>query len=211
MRLIPMFLLFVPTLGLALGCGGKMQSPDTTVRGTTQALTYPSAPVAVVARDEGGRSLTTQLAGGAFALSLPKGHTYSLAVVTANGEVPVAFPRTSGRLDATFSVRSKGANVNLGALRFANGAPASGFRFAQSSVAAPGSGQVDCTDCVDDPHDVQCDDGSHGNDNADEQNGGPQQADRTHDLSVAEHNAPESIDGCGGDNEQEGNNNDGEH
>jgi hypothetical protein len=168
-----------------VACAAKPPAHDTTVRGTVSALSYPSAPTSVVARDETGRALATTLgASGAFSLTLPHGHHYALAVVTSAGEVPMAFPRKTGRLDLSFAVRSRGGSVDVGAVHY----------FAQAPATSSST----------DDQNVECGDGSNGSENADDL-GTSAQADRAIEVSVPDRDAPESVDGCdNGDTEQEG-------
>jgi hypothetical protein len=193
-------------LAFALGCAAET-APETTVHGAALTASYPTAPSGILARNEAGRTASAGLEGDAFSLRLQSGHIYSLFVVTQSGEVPVVFPRLSGKLDTSFAVRSRGGVIRLGNVRHMAQAPAGGFLF------APGAGtdidfdfDFDCQNCADDNHDVECDDGSQGVNDANEV-GPSNQADGTRELAVPEHDAPESVDGCGTD-EPDGDNND---
>ena len=101
-------------LAVVAGCSAKgaSPSPESTVTGTAALSSYRSKPSTVVATNEAGLRASAPLgASGSFSLSLPKGHTYKLAMATPSGEVPLVFPRRSGALGASFTVKSNGATT----------------------------------------------------------------------------------------------------
>ena len=192
---------------LASACGKKAAAPETTLSGTAALTSYPSAPSAVLATDESGRSIRTSLgAAGAFSLTLPAGHKYKISVATAKGNVPLVFPRTGGALDGAFSVKSKGANVALGSVRYLARAPVTGFTMATSPAGASGA---NCENCADDHQDVSCEDGSQGHDDAESSAAeAVDQADANQEMSVADHNAPDGVNGCDDNESNDDSNND---
>ncbi|MDP9000367.1 MAG: hypothetical protein M3O46_09675 [Myxococcota bacterium] len=184
---------------------------ESTVTGTAALTTFLAAPSTIVARDEAGRVWRTKVdAQGQFALALAKGHTYRLAFERAATSVSVVFPRSSGKVDATFVLKTNGAWLPLGRVRYYAGAPATGFHVLASRTPTVVAG-ADCVDCVDDDPRVTCGEGeSEGTvasaaDNA-------EQADPKGEMAVGDQNVPEEVDGCDG---QEGDNADlqqtGEH
>ena len=187
--------------------------PETTVSGSAALSTYKSLPTAAVATDETGRSTRSPIdALGAFSMSLAHGHTYRFGISTANGvAVPVVFPRRTGRLDATVAVKSGNARVRLGAVRYFAAAPAGGFNVSSGSVGVtkvqatvPTSG--DCSDCVNDEETVQCDDGSSATSSEDTTESGDQ-VNANEEMAVPEQNSPDSVEGCGGADEPDGDQN----
>jgi hypothetical protein len=203
-------------------------TPPTTVSGALALSTFPAQAQGVVAVDETGRSAMSAVGtGGAFSLALSKGHTYRLGVVTATGTVPIVYPRSTGRLDATFAVHTAGARVALGTVHELPAAPAGGFHVmsttlggaspdAQSSQSPGG----DCVDCVNDDQQTSCQDGSDGEQSDDGTSTGgdagagasssgandtADQADPSQELAVGDQNAPDQVQGCdaeSGDDDQ---------
>ena len=87
---LPMFLL----AAAACSAKGASPAPESSVAGTAALSTYRAQPSAIVATNEAGLRADASLhVDGSFSLSLPKGHTYKLAMVTPSGEVPLVFPR----------------------------------------------------------------------------------------------------------------------
>ncbi len=137
-------------LAMLAGCA-KTAAPDTTatVQGKLTVDSYAASPLAVIAFDESGaKQHSTVAADGAFSLSLEKGHTYRLHVLTTGGEEPIVFPRASGALDTTFRVVSGAAVAQLGNVRHFDKAPAGGF-VVMSGQAAPGASDGAAGECVD--------------------------------------------------------------
>ena len=211
-------------LGGCAAKSGPVQSPaPSTASGSVALSTFPSVPSNLTIRDEAGHVLQAALAAdGAFSVALPKGHTYKVAVTTPKGDVPLVFPRSSGRFDTSFVLKSDGARVPLGTVRYLPRAPVGGFRVATlTAPPASGAGQ-DCVDCVNDDPKVTCEGegdqsgadqgGQSDGTNAEKQTKAPEaaasgsdasdQADPTQEMAVGDQNAPEQVDGCGG--EQDG-------
>lgn len=216
----------IPGIVVAVGaCASKpapTPAPVTTVTGTVGADGYPTPPKAVVIADEAGQSRSVALgSNGAFAADLPKGHSYRLWVATERGNVPLVFPRRSGRLDVRFAVASNGARISLGRVRYLAGAPQTGFTFGAPSSTAilpktiEQGDQGNCVDCADDNDEVECHDGSQGHDNDDnhEQQAGDH-VDPKSEIAVPEHDPPEEADGCeaeDGNNDNDDVQQEGEH
>ncbi len=142
----------------------------------------------------------------------------------------------SKRLDTTFRIKTGGALVSLGAVRHLTAAPSGGFVMSAkttlavtlttrtSGAMAAGEGAAgECVDgnvkgtgapCADDDAKASCDEGVEGENEteleSESEAGGdaPEatDADPTKSMAVAEHNAPDQVDGCndGFDGEQEG-------
>jgi hypothetical protein len=197
MRTLPTF--SVISLGLTLGCSAKTLEP-TAVAGAVALSTYRATPARIIAVDELGTRTSSALgSNGSFVLSLAKVHKYRLAVDIGQSTVPIVFPRPSGRLDATFVVKTNGAFVRLGVVRYLAAAPSSGFKVASVQLTAPDAASGDCVDCVQDDGSTNCADGETGVGdsvgsaaaalNAD-------QADATQEMAVSERNAPQEVSGC---------------
>jgi hypothetical protein len=146
--------LFAAACFVVAGCGGLATRSTSTVSGSLLRDTFPNDPRSVTATDERGATITTVPNGdGAFKLVLPKGHRYRLAVVSADGSVPIVFPRNSGELDQWFRVSGGAAIVNLGSVRHLAAAPTTGFKMqaliapADDANASQGGGE--CEDGVD--------------------------------------------------------------
>lgn len=206
-------------VAIACACSSKGPTPRSSVRGTVARDGYASPPTAVIASDERGKEASAPIApDGSFSTELAKGHAYRLWVATATGRVPVVHPRRSGRLDTRFRIASDGVRIDLGRVRHLASVPASGFKFGPLPVTTgtkpQTSHEADCVDCVDDDNDdVECEDGSHGNDdNVDVQQEGDH-VDANQEMAVPGHNAPESANGCdhddGEDNDDDNDNNGG--
>jgi hypothetical protein len=213
-------LVLIPVVVLAVACGSAPKAPPgpTILSGTAALSTFAAAPSSVTATDEGGRTVRADLAAdGGFKLSLQRGHTYMLAMATPKGDVAVVFPRTTGKLDKSFVLKSDGALVRLGMVRYLAKAPAGGFHATsaaggiQTKSEQPGAG--DCVDCVNDDQNTTCESDGEG---GDESKGSEseskssaeaktpevdtaEQADPNQEMAVGDQNAPDQVDGCGGD------------
>jgi hypothetical protein len=176
---------------------------ETTVTGTAALTTFRVAPSTIGARDEAGRVSRAPVdAQGQFALPLAKGHTYRVAFEAAAPSVPLVFPRSSGKVDETFILKTNGAALRLGQVRYYAGAPATGFHVlaARAPTAAPGG---DCVDCVDDDPRVTCAESESEGTAAVPASDTAEQADMKAEMAVGDQNVPGEVDGC--DN-QEGDN-----
>jgi hypothetical protein len=189
-------------LTLAAACSSGPGVRESTVRGAAALQTFAVAPAAIAARDETGRVVRAAVdAQGRFALPLGKGHTYRLVLEGSGARVPIVFPRASGLLDASFVLKTNGASLGLGQVRYYPAAPASGFQVLSAKVptAAPAG---DCVDCVNDDAQVTCE----GSDSTESQAAiadTAEQADANAELAVGDQNVPEQVAGCDG---QEGDN-----
>jgi hypothetical protein len=160
----PMKRYALPLLTLAIiGCGSEESSGSSTssVEGSLALSTFPAVPTAVEAKDERGSTLRANPGtDGAFRLALPKAHTYALAIVLPSGEVPLVFPRSTGKLDNTFRVNGGAGTVLLGTIRHLASAPAGGFVMT-SSAGDAGDGDGECETGVDQETGAPCvDDGA---------------------------------------------------
>ncbi|MDB4994754.1 MAG: hypothetical protein JWM74_2186 [Myxococcaceae bacterium] len=181
---------------LAAACG-KTAPADTTssVTGALDVGSFSSKPTFVEAIDEKGVKTQASVdASGKFTLSLPKGHTYHLAVALAAGSEPVVFPRASKRLDTTMHVSTGAATVALGSIRHLASAPA--------EIEGNDDAQT-CENGNDQQGDNQTEDnGADGETNDD----GPEtDADPSQPMAVPEHNAPDDVGGCNEENDGETN------
>jgi hypothetical protein len=190
-----MRLILFSLAAFGIGCSSH-PSRESTLQGSAALTSFSSTPTAVRASDETGRTTTAPVApDGSFSVALARGHLYKVTFVTDAGEVPLVYPRQTGKLDATFLVRSNGAKVHLGAVRRLPNAPQGGFHALSTQ---PPRELHD--DEVDDDQKVSCDDDRDGKNEAEAADSG-EQADSTRELAVGERNAPERVDGCEGENE----------
>lgn len=215
-------LIVVPLIalaGIAAGCASKTAAPapPSVLSGTAALSSFRSSPSSLVATDETGRASRVALASdGRFSLPLTKGHVYKLALATSTSSIPVAFPRKSGKLSASFALKTDGAAIHLGSVRYLPAAPATGFKVTAAASPSPSGAQGDCVDCVNDDPKTTCEDGSEGEAEAKssesesssanaETNAGTEQADPNQEMAVGDQNAPDDVTGCdkGGD-EQDG-------
>ena len=215
-------LFMFPLIALAaVGCASKTGAPvpPTTVSGSAALSTFPRGPTAVAATDEAGLTVSVPLGSdGSFSVSLPKGHTYKLALATATTAVPLVFPRQTGKLDLSFVLSTDGAAVRLGAVRYLAAAPTGGFKMlaATTATGSQGGSSGDCVDCVNDDQQTTCDSsgggGSEGegtSSSGDAKTPEPsssgetdnaEQADPNQEMAVGDENAPDHVIGCeGGD------------
>lgn len=206
----------------SMGCASKTTPRssvgETTLQGTAALSSYTSVPRAVLATDETGRVARAAInADGSFSLVLARAHTYHVDVLTDAGAVPLVFPRTSGKVTKTFVLKSDGARLALGNVRFVAAAAPKAALTAQPTPAKVSGlhvASLSSSDANDeqtgggnDDQNVQCEDGSQGNGQSGaELEGSDSEADATGDTTIAEHNVPESVDGCGV-NESEGTDN----
>jgi hypothetical protein len=192
---------------LAAACTNP-SARESTLRGTAALSTFSSAPSAVTARDEAGRVTRARVdAQGQFSIPLAKGHTYRVAVEAANGGVPLVYPRASGRLDATFVLKTNGAALDVGQVRHFAGVPSGGFHVLATQAPSTGAPPSGSESDVEDGSQLTCD-GSDTRVTVSPAADSAEQADATGDLAVGDQNVPEEVSGCDtqeGDNvEQEG-------
>jgi hypothetical protein len=117
----------VITLAVALGACADTGTTSS-VEGTVAASSFATTPQSLTATDETGATTEISLLPtGSFFSKLQSGHTYSLTVNTAGGSVPLLFPRVNGALDATFTVASADAVVELGEIQALNSMPSTGI------------------------------------------------------------------------------------
>jgi hypothetical protein len=96
-------------------------------------------------------------------------------------------------------VKTNGAHINLGAVRYLAAAPPTGFKVASVQLTPADAASGDCVDCVHDDVTTSCADGEQGVEdsvgsaapaaNAD-------QADATQEMAVSDRNAPQEVSGC---------------
>ena len=134
-------------------CAGSSTS---TVEGSTAASSFATTPQSLTATDETGALTEIELqASGAFVAKLTVAHTYSMAVTTAAGDVPLLFPRANGQLDATFFINSADAVIQLGEIRAVNAMPTAGLEVSsqpltETSTPAAATDDTEVTTCA--PH-----------------------------------------------------------
>jgi hypothetical protein len=185
----------------------------TTLRGTAALSSYPATPRTIEATDEAGRATRTAIAAdGSFDLRLRRSHTYRIAVLTDAGPFPLVFPRTSGKVTTTFALKSDGARLALGQVHYVHvpsAAPSQARLVRASAVRTASLGGAAGSEAndADDNQEVSCGDGSHGEGQSSaDMEEADDQAGSDGDVSIAEHNVPENVDGCGID-ETDGENN----
>ena len=128
---------------LLVGCGGD-DTPDaltSVVQGKLELSTFTAGPTGVDAiNDAGVRSHIGIAPDGAFRLELLKDHTYRLVVLTGQGEMPVAFPRSAQQLDRRFHLDDGNVVLDLGVIRLFPKAPDTGVVVPAPApiVCAPG-------------------------------------------------------------------------
>lgn len=204
----------------SIGCASK-PTPSvgpTMLQGTAALSSYPSTPRTVVATDESGRASRTAIApDGSFTLALRRAHTYRVDVITDKGTVPMVFPRTSGKVTTTFALKSDGARLSLGAVRYVLRTQPLTLktRVTKTTTLAirseSGKSEDNCENCGSDDQDVSCEDGSHGRgEGSDAMERGNNEAGGAGEASIAERNVPESVDGCGVDENDDDHQNEGE-
>jgi hypothetical protein len=199
-------LLCLATTVTLAGCGSA-ESPSgssvSTVMGALDTPSFPGSPSGIAAVNEGGSSVRSNLGvKGAFKLRLQMGHTYHLDINGSSpAAVPLVFKRASGQLDTTFRVSGGGAVVQLGTVRYVAQA---------ASVAADDQGQVSCGGANDQTDDhgadgecengvdkttgAACTDPPDTSDTSDRET-----ADPAEPMAVADHNVPDDLEGCDGE------------
>ena len=205
---------------VGISCGGLTAAPETTASGTVALSSFPAPVRAVVAMTTRGTVARSAVgARGAFAVSLPKGESYSLAVELDDRRIPVVMPRRSGKLQREFKVSSNGVVISLGSVRY--------FGPGAKPSFVVGASTGDCTgQCVQDDGASTCENGqSKGGDGeagAECENGfdvkthaactdtdkssggGTDGVDPSGEIAVPERDAPTDATGCDDNQEQEG-------
>jgi hypothetical protein len=229
----------IPFLLLGVGACGRAPSTTTTpapstVSGSAALSSFPAAPSSVTATDESGRSVRSAVAAdGRFSLALAKGHTYKLAVTTPKGDVPLVFPRTTGKLKRTFALLSDGAAVQLGSVRYLGKAPVGGFHVmsVRSATADGGAAPDGASGEVADIQETKCEGGGAEEKGAEksapESESAPEapeakadatpgadaseEADANSEMAVGDQNAPDQVAGCSGGADGDNLQQEGEH
>ena len=196
------FLLAVP---FALGCSG---SSTQTLSGRI-ATGFPSAITEVqVLHGATVVSSAKVAADGSFVLSVAPSTGLQLRAI-GSGQTALVFPRSSGTIARTFSIRGAGVPFDLGALHYVGSASTTTFAFHDAGSASTcDSNDHDSTGatCVDDG---DTSDGACGSDQ--EAEGSDSGSDASADTgapaaddgdAVAEHNFP--ADGCADGNDNGG-------
>jgi hypothetical protein len=206
----------------AVGCSQSTASKATsTLDGTAALATFPASPVSAVATDETGRAVAAPVgADGHFSLTLTKGHHYAVSFAGAGGDIPVVWPRASGKLNASFRLSTGGARLDIGSVRYFASAPEGGFHVSAGAPATSTSGpDEECVDgviagtttpCVDDDGKTTCDDGQEVDDDGECENGvdartgaactdPPEStgvADPTTAMAIPDRSVPDDVSGC---------------
>ncbi len=185
-------------LGLVGSFGCSASRPESTVSGTLALDAFPTKPTSVLVTDERGVARRAPVAAdGSFAVTVPKGHRYSL---TIEG-VPVVFPRRSGRIDPSFAVQTRGAAIRIGTVRYLAEPPTSGFH-----VTSGGTGDGD----IDDDESSTCNDHDDGQQN-DVAVDDPGSGNHTSAIAVGQLNVPSTVDGCDDEDDDDDDEQEGEH
>ncbi len=201
---------------LAIGCGGKLGAPTSTVTGTVATESFPSTATEIVATS--GRGVVVHAsfdARGAFSVPVAKGDTYAFAVVVAGRRVPLVMPRRSGKLSQAFKVSSDGVVIALGRVHYLPAGPKAPIRV--------GSGSRCDGECVQDDGASTCSDGSQaggdGENGTECENGvdvathaacvdgdvgATDDVDGGSEMAVPERAAPSDASGCDDKQEQDG-------
>ena len=211
-------LLVVALSSVVLGCGGNVGAPTTTVGGTVAAATFPAAPTSIQATSGRGAVVRAALdARGAFSMLVPKGDTYSIAIVAGGRRIPLVMPRRSGKLATSFKVSSDGVVIALGAVRYLPAGAKAAFRVASSpggecrgecvqddgastchdgrTVGGDGENGAECETGVDVRTHAACVDGDVGI---------SAETDGESEMAVPERDAPGEAGGCDDGQEQDG-------
>lgn len=110
------------------GCGQPAPTTSTLTGSIAQQSFAVPVKAITVTSDQGKTTKAAVGANGEFSISLEKGATYRLFLGDDGKSTPVILNSAQGQLVTTAHVRSGGANVNIGSVRFWQGdasAPAS--------------------------------------------------------------------------------------
>jgi hypothetical protein len=194
--------------GVAVVLAACAQAPrsvgESTLSGTAALASYPTSARSVVATDELGRATSATLAAdGSFSLRLKRAHTYRVAIVTDGQIVPVVYPRLSGKTTTTFALKSDGAQLSLGRVRYIPAVARVSRTPATPSALHVLSATEDTGESSNDNQDdgnVSCEDGSQGSgNNSDDMETGDNVDTSGGDVAEGDHNIPETVDGCSAD------------
>lgn len=198
------------------GCAGSSAPTTSTLRGTLDQSSF-AAPITkiTVHSDKGDRTVPVA-ASGAFQAVLDRGAEYRFLLSEDGKSMPIMLRSVAGRLDTTVRVKTGGATVNLGAVKYWAGARSIAAGIAAppvSNVEAPATcedneGDDDnnnCEDGIDPSTGLECDGGpaANGNDGAEQDDGVEDtDGDVQDEMGMPEFGLPNDI-GCeGGDGEE---------
>ncbi|APR79087.1 Hypothetical protein A7982_04434 [Minicystis rosea] len=147
---------------VAAGCSSTQQG-SSVVRGQIQQGSFPDAVTAIsVVSDKGASFDVAVAADGKFSLPLPSGSSYRFMLSAGSTVTPLVLRSNKDHLETVVVVKSIGASVDIGAVRFrpavtarskiAPITPGASGKAVQACSAGDGDGETDDdggADCVD--------------------------------------------------------------
>ncbi|MEP7120897.1 MAG: hypothetical protein ABJE95_08310, partial [Byssovorax sp.] len=104
------------------GCSSTPVATSSTLVGSVAQASFPKAVSAITLKSSTGKTSTVAVAAdGKFSLKLEKGAKYQLFLGPDGKSIPLVLKSGQGRLETQVNVKSGGASVALGSIRYWGG------------------------------------------------------------------------------------------
>jgi hypothetical protein len=176
------------------GCSGAAAPTASTITGSVAQASFPKPVSAITVKSDAGKTSTVAVgADGRFSVTLEKGAGYQLFLGADGKSMPIVLKSDQTRLQTQVHVKSGGASLNIGSVRYWNGgstaeakvitpaSPGSCVNGVFANSTQPCASGVAAATCSEEGDDEESDD-----DGADEQ-GGDQGADCVDGIDSTTH------------------------
>ena len=108
------------------GCSGAPAPTASTLTGSVAQASFPKAVTAITVKSDAGKTSTVAVgADGRFSITLEKGAGYQLFLGADGKSIPIVLKSDQARLQTRVHVKSGGASLSIGSVRYWGGASAS--------------------------------------------------------------------------------------
>lgn len=127
------------------GCSSTAVKTSSTLAGSVAQASFPKAVSAITVKSDAGKTSTVAVgADGRFSVELEKGAGYQLFLGADGKSIPIVLKSDQDRLQTQVHVKSGGASLSIGSVRYWGGTPTSEAKV----VTEPGSTGKTCVDGV---------------------------------------------------------------
>ena len=123
------------------GCSGASAPTTSTLAGSVAQGSFPKAVSAITVKSDTGKTSTIAVgADGRFSVTLEKGAGYQLFLGADGKSIPIVLKSDQARLQTQVHVKSGGASLNIGSVRYWGGASTSEAKV----ITGPATGAKSC-------------------------------------------------------------------
>jgi len=127
------------------GCSGAPAPTSSTLTGSVAQASFPKAVSAITVKSDAGKTSTVAVgADGRFSITLEKGAGYQLFLGADGKSIPIVLKSDQARLQTRVHVKSGGASLNIGSVRYWGGASTSESKV----ITGPATGAKSCVSGV---------------------------------------------------------------